>query len=513
MKIDEKEFFREFTLRICSSLEIEKALWRCFQYIRDVIPTDELFMAVYDPGLGTVDVVVTADMKGGVAQTIKTPIPPEVREHLESLRHDPDVRILDDIYEDPVTKLVAKTFKAPRSQVMIGRLIIEGEIIGALCVRSGGREKYTPDHARLWALVNEPSAVALSNSLKYRELLRLKEILSDDNRYLQAELRHKVGEEVIGANFGLKEVMQEVRHVAPLPSPVLLLGETGTGKELIAGAIHNLSLRSRGPFIKVNCGAIPETLVDSELFGHEKGAFTGALNLKRGRFERAHEGTIFLDEIGELPLHAQTRLLRVLQEREIERVGGTAPIKVDIRIISATNRNLETMVSEGHFREDLYYRIRVFPIIIPPLRNRKSDIPILVHHFIQKKIQEMGLPWMPAVAPGALDRLLAYRWPGNVRELENAVERALILCEGKPLQFDDIASPPAALSLQENIEQDRQQPLSLDEVNARHIRKVLQITAGRVEGKEGAAELLKINPGTLRHRMKMLGVPFGRRAK
>ncbi|HTP05168.1 MAG TPA: sigma-54 dependent transcriptional regulator, partial [Nitrospirota bacterium] len=216
--------------------------------------------------------------------------------------------------------------------------------------------------------------------LRHQEVSRLKDMLADDNRYLQRQLLSVSGSEIMGADFGLKAVMNMVRQVAPLDSPVLLMGETGTGKEVIATAIHRFSPRREGPFIRVNCGAIPDSLIDSELFGHEKGAFTGAISQKRGRFERAHKGTIFLDEIGELPPQAQVRLLNVLQDREIERVGGTESIPVDIRILSATNRNLQAMVASGQFREDLWFRLNVFPIMIPPLRQRKEDIPALVHH-------------------------------------------------------------------------------------------------------------------------------------
>jgi len=209
-----------------------------------------------------------------------------------------------------------------------------------------------------------------------------------------------------------------------------LLGETGTGKEVFANAIHYSSPRKNGPFIKVNCGAIPETLLDSELFGHEKGAFTGAVSQKRGRFERANKGTIFLDEIGELPAPAQVRLLRVLQTKEIERVGGATSIPVDVRIISATNRNLQEMIASGRFREDLWFRLNVFPIMIPPLRQRREDIPALVHHLIERKSKELKLTGRPVLAPGAIDRLMAHEWPGNVRELENMIERSLIQHRG-----------------------------------------------------------------------------------
>jgi transcriptional regulator with GAF, ATPase, and Fis domain len=302
--------------------------------------------------------------------------------------------------------------------------------------------------------------------------------------------------------------MQMVRQVAALDSPVILLGETGTGKDVIANAIHDFSSRREDPFIAVNCGAIPENLLDSELFGHEKGAFTGALSQKRGRFERADKGTIFLDEIGELPAQAQIRLLRVLQHKEIERVGGTKTIKVDIRVIAATNRHLEEMVNEGKFREDLWFRLNVFPVWIPPLRQRTSDIPALVQHFIHLKAKELKLAAIPTVAPGALDTLMEYHWPGNVRELQNVVERALILHPTGPLSFDHLnLIPQQAIS---HLMEEHTIPDNLDDVIAWHIRRILAKTEGKVHGPDGAAEVLGVNPSTLRHRMKKLGIPYGR---
>ena len=308
--------------------------------------------------------------------------------------------------------------------------------------------------------------------------------------------------------------MRMVEQVAPLDSPVLLLGETGTGKELIANAIHSSSPRKDGPFIKVNCGAIPETLLDSELFGHEKGAFTGAISQKRGRFERADKGTIFLDEIGELPPQAQVRLLHVLQRKEIERVGGTNSISVDIRVISATHRNLQEMVGSGQFREDLWFRLNVFPIMIPPLRQRKGDIPSLVHHFIHRKSMELKLKERPKLASDAIDRLTAYDWPGNVRELENTIERALIQHRaGGPLSFEALL--PLAVSRHSRIIQDPGRDESLDpleDVTIRHIRNALERANGKISGPGGAAQILDINPSTLRKRMKKLGIPYGRQS-
>jgi transcriptional regulator with GAF, ATPase, and Fis domain len=385
------------------------------------------------------------------------------------------------------------------------------DIVGHVIFTTQSGDHYTSEHAHLVALLREPLAIAMSNALKHQEVLKLKDLLADENRYLHDELQRLSGEEIIGADFGLKGVLDLVHHVAPLASPVLLLGETGTGKEVIASAIHRASPRRDKPFIRVNCGAIPETLMDSELFGHEKGAFTGALSQKRGRFERAHSGTIFLDEIGELPPEAQVRLLRVLQEKEIERVGGTEPLSVDIRVIAATHRDLPQMIAQGTFREDLYFRLKVFPITIPPLRERRGDIPALVQYFLHKKARDMKVSYEPALTVDALERLRAYAWPGNVRELENAVERALILCQGQPLAFADLDG--SASPTPERVAESGDTPLTLDQVIERHIRDVFTMAGGRVEGKGGAAELLGLNSGTLRHRMRKLGIPFGRNVK
>jgi transcriptional regulator with GAF, ATPase, and Fis domain len=285
------------------------------------------------------------------------------------------------------------------------------------------------------------------------------------------------------------------------------------GKEVIANAIHHSSPRKDGPFIKVNCGAIPENLLDSELFGHEKGSFTGAITQKRGRFERADKGSIFLDEIGDMPLQAQVRLLRVLQHKEVERIGGTNPIPVDVRIIIATHRNLEKMIASGQFREDLWYRLNTFPIMIPPLRLRKEDIPALVHHFIEKKSKELKIHTPPSIASGTLERLKSYHWPGNVRELENMVERALIQSRGRKdnayLGFESFSYPEKEQTIGSLSGTDHEL-LTLDEAVSQHIRKTLRLSKGKIYGGGGAAQLLGINPNTLRSKMKKLGILFGR---
>jgi transcriptional regulator with GAF, ATPase, and Fis domain len=324
---------------------------------------------------------------------------------------------------------------------------------------------------------------------------------------LYRELHRISGEEIVGDNFGLREVMQQVRQVAPMDSPVLLTGETGVGKDVVANAIHQSSARSKEAFISVNCGAIPESLIDSELFGHEKGAFTGAIAQKKGRFERANKGTIFLDEIGELPLEAQVRLLRVLQTRVIERVGGTQTINLDIRVIAATNRDLEDLVYAGKFRDDLWFRLNVFPIWIPPLRERKADIPALLQHFISLKSKELKLPSIPSLAPMAVDTLLEYHWPGNVRELQNIIERALILNPKGPLRFDHILGNPNGVASQKTGKKTD----NLDNLISAHIKTVLNKAGGKIHGPGGAAELLGLNANTLRNRMNKLGISYGRK--
>jgi transcriptional regulator with GAF, ATPase, and Fis domain len=370
-----------------------------------------------------------------------------------------------------------------------------------------GPERFSDEHARLLELLEDPFSISLANTLVHREVLRLKNLLVDDNRYLTRELQRVTGDEIVGSDFGLRDVMRMVRQVAPTESPVLLTGETGVGKDVIANAIHLGSPRRDGPFIPVNCGAIPDSLIDSELFGHEKGAFTGALAQKRGRFERANNGTILLDEIGEMPLEAQVRLLRVLQNREIERVGGTDRIPVDIRIIAATNQDLQSLVKAGKFREDLFFRLNVFPIAVPPLRQRRNDIPALTHFFIDRKAKELKIAETPRLAEGAIDGLVAYDWPGNVRELENVIERSMIIHRDEPLRFDDLGAIPSHGAVTPDS-QPGGQTLELNAAVTRHIERALVQADGKIHGPGGAAELLGVNPNSLRSKMRKLGIPF-----
>ena len=335
----------------------------------------------------------------------------------------------------------------------------------------------------------------------YAEISELKDRLQAEAAYLREEIEtgHLL-REIVGSGTGLRGVFTLVNQVAPTNATVLLLGETGTGKELVARAIHDSSPRREHPLIKVNCAALPDTLIESELFGHEKGSFTGAAGQRKGRFELADGGTIFLDEIGDLPPGLQAKLLRVLQSGEFERLGSEKTLKADVRVISATNRNLEAAVADGSFRPDLYYRLKVFPIEVPPLRDRREDIPVLVWHFITTRQATLGRR-VETIPRREMERLVAYDWPGNVRELEHVVERALILSPGSTLMVEELvsasgaAAPLHAGSSQQMVDAERA-----------HILRVLRDCAWKVKGSGNAAERLGLNPSTLRSRMKKLGI-------
>jgi transcriptional regulator with GAF, ATPase, and Fis domain len=514
--IDENEFFREATLRLLGHLEIEEGLHACIRFLSRHIPADAVYLERYERDVQAMRIVARADVEKGERMDLLVPFTEEAKGAMAAMAELywadklPSVIVINRSEDEPVTRHLLQSLGEPKCSALSLPLVVEGEPRGALALLAEGDDRFDDDHVRLYSTLKEPFFVAISNTLQHEEVVRLRDRLADDNRYLHQELLRISGDEIVGADFGLREVMHKVRQVAPTESPVLLSGETGSGKDVIANAIHLASARRDGPFIPVNCGAIPESLLDSELFGHEKGAFTGALATKRGRFERADRGTILLDEIGEMPLEAQVRLLRVLQHREIERVGGTRRIPVDIRIIAATNKDLPAMVEAGRFREDLFFRLNVFPIAVPPLRERTSDIPALVQHFVERKAGELKLGNTPQLAPGAIENLMSYGWPGNVRELENVIERAMILHRAEPLQFDDLGNRrqqsvrPAADTAEHAV-------VELDRVVANHIEKVLQMTDGKIHGPGGAGELLGVNPNTLRTRMRKLGIRFGKR--
>lgn len=415
--------------------------------------------------------------------------------------------------------------------VLVGPLVNDDVPLGVLLLSAPVNRNLLPEHQRLFDSLLEPLSIATQNHLIASELMLLRQRVGTQNQGIKPGINRSDpnNEVIVGADSGLRRIMERVKLVSSSDVPVLILGETGTGKEVVSRAIHMRSRRCDGPFIRVNCGAIPSELLDSHLFGHEKGSFTGADSTRHGWFERADGGTLFLDEIGELPPAAQVRLLRVLQDSFVERVGGQTPIRVDVRIIAATHRDLPTMVREGRFREDLWYRINVFPLLMPPLRDRPEDIGMLVRHFAHRAAERFGLP---STEPASDDLLLLmqYNWPGNIRELAAVIDRAVILGEGERLDIAKalgINAPaaklidrsedvtfyevvPEAVPLETRIvstaAQNQSTPLTLDEAMKRHIEMVLEQVDGQIEGKRGAAQLLGINPHTLRARMRKLGV-------
>ncbi len=509
--MDDNQFFKQATLLICSSLDIETALWRCRQFIARHLPADQMFLNIYEPGISGLRYIAAADSRGGRKMEKSIRLPADIIQAIESGQRLQDYLIVNRPDRDPIGRIITSELNLPQSSFIALRLFIEGQRLGVIDLVAEGNDRYCEEDARQFSLLREPFAIAMANALKHQEVVELKEKLISDNRDLHDELLSQSGDEVIGADSGLNVVMQQVNQIAHLKNTILIVGETGTGKEVIANAIHRQSPRRKNPFIKVNCGAIPENLIDSELFGHEKGAFTGAVKKKRGRFERANNGTIFLDEIGELPPWAQVRLLRVLQTQEIERVGGSPPIRLDLRVIAATHRNLQEMVAAGRFREDLWFRINAFPIALPPLKDRKGDIPLLAKYFLSKKSREFGVHPVPVLTEAALERLMGHPWPGNVRELENAVERALILHRHGPLSFHQVIHPPDRFEPELSLNKP-DQPMELDDVMRHHIQAVLHRTGGRINGPQGAAAILKVHPNTLRNRMRKLGIAFVKKA-
>jgi formate hydrogenlyase transcriptional activator len=382
-------------------------------------------------------------------------------------------------------------------------LIRRDRIIGTLALsRMTTNDAWTPDDIEFLAQVANQIAIAVENASSYRELSEIKERLATEKLYLEDEIRldQNVGN-MVGEGAAFQSVLKGIHIVGPTDSTVLILGETGTGKELVARAIHELSSRKKGSFVKVNCAAIPASLLESELFGHEKGSFTGAIGQKIGRFELAHQGTLFLDEIGELPLELQPKLLRALQDQEFERVGGTRTIRTDVRFVAATNRNLKAMVDENKFRADLYYRLHVFPLNVPPLRDRREDIPLLTRYFVQKHAQRMGRK-IDMIPNSVMGELIQYDWPGNIRELQNVLERSVILTAGSALR----------LAMPEFIESTAPALLHSGNGHARHtadrdrIIKALEEAKGQVGGPDGAAARLGLKRTTLQSRMRKYNI-------
>ena len=422
------------------------------------------------------------------------------------------------------------------SQIIIGEglkticivpLVNRGRALGVLCLARKKENSFSEHDADFLIEVAGHVTIAIENALAYREISELKDKLAQEKLYLEEEIRSELNfEHIIGNSPALKQVLDLVETVASSDSTVLLLGDTGTGKELIARAIHDHSQRKDRTFVKLNCAAIPTGLLESELFGHEKGAFTGAISQKIGRLELAHQGTLFLDEVGDIPLEIQPKLLRALQEREFERLGSTQTRKVSVRLVAATNRDLEKMIAAREFRSDLYYRLNVFPIRVPPLRERREDIPLLVRFFVQKLAARMQ-KHIETIPAAAMKTLTSWDWPGNIRELENFVERAVILTRGKSLQMpitellksrvdfsvpnnngsqDEIYRIVRAMISEINKGTARGAAKEHDETERQQIMRVLRETKGRVGGADGAAVRMSINRTTLISRIKKLGI-------
>ncbi|MFQ5596713.1 MAG: sigma 54-interacting transcriptional regulator [Nitrospiria bacterium] len=485
---------------IVSNLDKDRLFKAIAGQIKKICPFDRAGITLYDPDRDSFRIYVLETLHPPKHLTWETEIPHRgsalgwVLDHRQHLLRS-DLGLERPFFED------ALFHKEGLRSILNLPMISRGALIGTLNVSSKKPARFSKAEIELLSLIADQCAIAIDNARAYEEIKQLKDRLSRENIYLQDEIKTAYHfDEIVGKSPALRKVLRRVEQVAGADTSVLIYGETGTGKELIARAAHDLSKRKNRPLIKVNCAALATGLIESELFGHEKGAFTGALTKKIGRFELADGGTLFLDEVGDLSPEVQAKLLRVLQEHELERVGGSQTFKVDVRLIAATNRDLETAVREKLFRADLYYRLSVFPIALPPLRNRREDIPLLVEYFVHKYTSKMS-KGIDRIAPETMRRLMAYPWPGNIRELENMIERAVILSTGPVLEIED-ALLPALDWLHRNAKTFR----TLEAVEREHIIKILDASGGVIEGLRGAARVLDLHPNTLRSRLRKLGI-------
>jgi transcriptional regulator with GAF, ATPase, and Fis domain len=496
----------------CRHIRIDESAAAIFVVLRGLLPLDWMLLRRLDLSRSRLE---TLAMAGPEALPVD-PFRAVPKGQLDALvRWCSGQKVLRDTADNVRHQLPGLLPDGVAGAVLAGGLMLEGDPIGILIVGAAESAALGPEHEPMLAALLEPLAVAVQNDRQVRELSTLREAAEADRESLLARLgRQDIADTVVGAESGLKEVMRRVDLVARADTPVLVFGETGSGKEVVARAIHARSRRAAGPFLRVNCGAIPPELIDSELFGHERGSFTGASALRKGWFERADGGTLFLDEVGELSPGVQVRLLRILQDGTFQRVGGQQQLRVDVRVVAATHRDLRAMVGEGRFREDLWYRINVFPIHLPPLRERPEDIPAMASHFALRAAKRLGLaPQAPTMDDVA--RLLAYPWPGNARELSAVIERAAILGDGRGLEVAQALgvemparAPPEAAPVPHAESEER--IVTLDELNRRHIETALRKCLGRIEGPFGAARQLGVNPHTLRARMRKLGIDWQR---
>src|SRR5690349_3673778 len=519
------ELLLNLTSRITSSLDLREVLRAIAANIREVIHADAVTVALPDPPSEKFKVFAMdfPHGKGVIKEELLVTPSAAVKKAIESLKPVLfDTRDRDELEPDPYGLAAAEGLKAACNIPLVNR----GRALGILSIVRTTETPFTSEDVDFLSRASGPIAIAVENALAYREISELKDKLAQEKVYLEEEFRSEMGfEQIIGNSTALRHVLQQVETVAPSDSTVLLLGETGTGKELIARAIHDRSRRKQRTLVKLNCAAIPTGLLESELFGHEKGAFTGAISQKIGRLELADQGTLFLDEVGDIPIEIQPKLLRALQEREFERLGSTHTRKVNVRLVAATNRNLEKMIADREFRSDLFYRLNVFPIRIPPLRERREDIPLLVSYFVQKFAKEMQKN-IGTVPTATMKGLAAWDWPGNIRELENFIERAVILTRGESLQAPlselrkpgtDAAPAAASQSVPEDIARIVKESINAalngkrptDEYAQKQREEIVRALTecnGRVGGADGAAARMGINRTTLISRMKKLGI-------
>jgi len=541
------DFFRQAVLSVSSSLDLSEAMRAAFNFLKQHFPLDVLSLHLLMPRLRSFHLLflVTNEQFHYLDEFV--PLPASESERLEKIERELKISNIPHSDNSHVTRrhsnAISPYLPDKDRAYLVSVLGSEQKAVGHLCLIGPKAECFNAEHEHKLSVLTPAFTHLMMNLLQYREIAELQQRLTVEKQLLVGTLRRLREDTIVGAKAGLRKTMDMVGQLTGRDVPVLIEGETGTGKELIADVIQRASARSDAPYIKVNCGAIPDNLMDSELFGHEKGAFTGAIRIRIGRFEQADGGTLFLDEIGDMPLKAQVRLLRVLQDGIVERVGGSRAIPVNVRIIAATHRDLTAMMQEGRFRSDLFFRLDVFPVHIPPLRERRQDIPALVNHFIMKKARQQRLPKTPRISNKTFQKLLTYPWPGNVRELENLVERALIMDPEGPLQIEsflhfinetqtcenmDMSEPklqpvdrkkqespikrPTAFNAPYNLHAGKTTAAfsTLDQAMSEHIIEALKLCWGKIHGQGGAGELLGMNPNTLRKRMDKLGIPYGR---
>jgi len=496
---DRSELLLEINNMLVSNLNLRELLSAISACLRRVLPHDVAGLSLYDAATDKLRVVALESPANEDLFIEDEIIPIEgTPAGLAFTTREPVLSNVDD--KDKLSPLKRFSDAGLKSGCTVP-LISRDRAIGILGVSSFRENAFSQEDAELLSRIAGQVAIAVENALAFREIDALKNRLEVEKLYLEEEINTEYNfEEIIGSSRALRRVLQEVETVARTDSTVLIFGETGTGKELLARAIHNLSLRRARTMVRVNCAAIPTGLIESELFGHERGAFTGAIERRIGRFELANQGTIFLDEVGEVPLELQAKLLRVLQEQEFERLGSSRTIRVDVRVVAATNCDLAEMVAEKRFRSDLYYRLNVFPISLPPLRERPEDIPLLVNFFAHKFSQQMRKT-IERISTETMSALTSYNWPGNIRELQNLIERAVILSRGPVLEI-----PLAELKRSSNATTDHSNNSTLEAVEREHILSVLREANWVIGGPTGAAARLGMPRTTLNNRMRKLGI-------